>query len=133
MTANDIYDILTDAISSTIPDAWTIARLNVQMLADGQDIEFDGTYLTPAGEVEPLSTDWPEEVTESVQALYLLRRQEGHPPANRLQIDLTAQGQFSTEFSWDQELQDEDDHFSAGGTAREWVAIREAKYGPLDE
>lgn len=133
MTTNEIYDVLTDAISSVIPDEWTIARLNVQILTDGQDIEFDGTYLTPAGEAEPMTTDFPEEVTEAVLALYLMRKNEGHSPANRLQIDLTVRGQFTTEFSWDQELQDEDDHFSAGGTAREWVAIREAKYGPTEE
>ena len=133
MTTNEIYDVLTDAISAAIPDAWTIVRLNVQMLADGQDIEFDGTYLTPAGEVQPLTTDFPDEVTEAVQELYLQRKNEGHPRANLLQIDLTEQGQFTTEFSWDQELQDEDEHFSAGGTAREWMAIREAKYGSAEE
>jgi hypothetical protein len=132
MTTNDIYNILTDAISSVIPNEWTIARLNIQMLTDGQDIEFDGTYLTPEGEAEPLTTEFPEEVTEAVQALYIMRKNEGEPRANRLQIDLTVQGKFMTEFSWDQELQDEDDHFSAGGTAREWMAIREAKYGPIE-
>lgn len=133
MTTNDIYNVLTDAISAAIPDEWTIVRLNVQMLADGQDIEFDGTYLTPTGEAQPLTTDFPDEVTQAVQELYLRRKNEGHSPANLLQIDLTVQGQFTTEFHWDQELQDEDDHFSAGGTAREWMAIREAKYGPTGE
>lgn len=133
MTTNEIYDVLTDAISSVIPDDWTIARLNVQILSDGQDIEFDGTYLTPAGEAEPLNADFPDEVTEAVQELYLHRKNEGHSRANRLQIDLTAQGQFTTEFSWDQEIQDEDEHFSKGGTAREWIAIRKAKYGTEDE
>ncbi|GAB3509256.1 hypothetical protein GCM10027341_46040 [Spirosoma knui] len=133
MTQNDIYNVLTDAISSVIPNEWTIARLNVQMLSDGQDIEFEGTYLTPEGDAEPLSTEFPDEVTEAVQALYVLRKNEGHPQANHLQINLTVQGKFTTDFSWDQELQDEDDHFSAGGTAREWMAIREAKYGPIEE
>ncbi|QMW03633.1 hypothetical protein [Spirosoma foliorum] len=132
MTTNEIYDVLTDGISSIITDEWTIVRLNVQILSDGQDIEFEGTYLTPAGEAEPLSTDFPDELVEAVQELYLHRKTEGLPPANRLQIDLTAQGQFSTEFSWDQEIQDEDDHFSKGGTAREWITIREAKYGPIE-
>ena len=133
MTINEIYDVLTDAISAIIPDDWTIVRLNVQFLADGQDIECDGTYLTPAGEVEQLSTDFPDEMIEAVQELYQHRKTDGQPRANRLQIDLTAQGQFTTEFSWDQEIQDEDDHFSKGGTAREWIAIREAKYGPAEE
>lgn len=133
MTTNEIYDVLTDAISAAIPDEWTIARLNVQMLTDGQDIEFDGTYLTASGEPEPLITDFPDEVIEAVQELYLLRKNEGHPRANLLRVDLTVQGQFTTDYSWDQELQDEDDHFSAGGTAREWMTIREAKYGPTDE
>ncbi|WP_077924130.1 hypothetical protein [Spirosoma sp. 209] len=133
MTTNEIYDLLTDAISRAIPDEWTIARLNVQALSDGQDIEYDGTYLTPAGEEEPLSTDMPDEVTQAVQALFIRRKQEGQPPANYLQIDLSAQGQFTADFSWDQEIQDEDDHFSAGGTARDWIAIRDAKYGPRPE
>ncbi|UFH56454.1 hypothetical protein [Spirosoma sp. KNUC1025] len=129
MTTNEIYDVLTDAISSVIPDEWTIARLNVQILSDGQDIEFDGTYLTPDGEAEPLIADFPVEVIEAVQELYLYRKNEGLPPANLLQIDLTAQGKFTTDFSWDQEIQDEDDHFSKGGTVREWMAIRKEKYG----
>jgi hypothetical protein len=121
MTTNEIYDVLTDAISSIIPDEWTIVRLNVQFLSDGLEVEFDGFYLTPTGEDEPLSTDFPDEMDE------------GLPPANRLQIDLTPQGKFTTDFSWDQEIQDEEEHFNKGGTAREWMAIREAKYGPIDE
>ena len=133
MTTNEIYDILTDAISSVIPDEWTIARLTIQFLSDGQEIEFDGIYLIPSGEVEPLSADFPDEVTEAVQELYVQSKNEGQPRFNRLQVDLTAQGKLTADFSWDQEIQDEDDHFSQGGTAREWIAIREAKYGPTDE
>jgi hypothetical protein len=133
MTTNEIYDVLTDAISTIIPDEWTIARLNVQFLSDGQEVEFDGTYLTPAGEAEALPIDFPDEVVEAVQELYLHRKTDGHPRANRLEIDLTAQGNFTTDFSWDQEIQDEEDHFNNGGTAREWMAIRKAKYGSDDE
>lgn len=133
MTTNEIYDVLTDAISSVIPDEWTIARLNVQILSDGQDIEFYGTYLTPAGEAEPLATEFPDEVTEAVQELYLHRKNEGLPRANLLQIDLTEQGKFTTDFSWDQEIQDEDEHFTNGGTAHEWMEIRKARYGSDDE
>ena len=133
MTTNEIYDVLTDAISAIITDDWTIVRLNVQFLSDGLEIELDGTYLTPAGELEPLSTDFPDEMIEAVQELYVHRKNEGHPRANRLQIDLSAQGQFTTDFSWDQEIQDEEDHFNKGGTAREWMAIREAKYGPIED
>ncbi|MBD2702160.1 hypothetical protein IC229_16025 [Spirosoma sp. BT702] len=133
MTTNEIYDVLTDAISSVIPGDWTIARLNVSFFSDGQEIEFDGTYLNPEGEAEPLTTDFPDEVTEAVQRLYAHRTQEGHPRANQLQIDLTVDGRFTTDFSWDQEIQDEDEHFSNGGTAREWIAIREAKYGTKPE
>ena len=133
MTTNEIYDVLTDAISAIITDDWTIARLNVQFLADGLEVECDGTYLSPEGEIEQLSTDFPDEMIEALQELYLIRKKEGHPRANRLQIDLTAQGQFTTDFSWDQEIQDEEDHFNNGGTAREWITIREAKYGPIEE
>jgi hypothetical protein len=132
MTTNDIYNILTDAMSAEIADDWAIVRLNVRFLADGQDIEFDGTYLTVTDELKPLSTDFPDEVTAAIQALYFLRKNEGNERANRLQIDLSVQGKFTVEFSWDQEMQDEDDFFSAGGTVREWVAIRDAKYGPPD-
>ncbi|GAB4010805.1 hypothetical protein GCM10028808_22700 [Spirosoma migulaei] len=133
MTTNEIYDVLTDAISSIIPDEWAIVRLNVQFLSDGLEVEFDGFYLTPTGDEEPLSTDFPDEMIEAVQELYLIRKNEGLPPANRLQIDLTPQGKFTTDFSWDQEIQDEEEHFNKGGTAREWMAIREAKYGPIEE
>lgn len=133
MTTNEIYDVLTDGISAIIPDDWTIVRLNAQFLSGGQEVELDGTYLTPAGEAEPLSTDFPDEVVEAVQELYLHRKNGGHPRANRLQIDLTAQGKFTADFSWDQEIQDEDDHFTNGGTAREWIEIRKARYGSTDE
>ncbi|GAB4028134.1 hypothetical protein [Spirosoma koreense] len=133
MTTNEIYDVLTDAISSVIPDDWTIARLTIQFLSDGREIEFYGTYLTPTGDAEPLTTEFPEEVTEAVQALYLSRQTEGQPRFNQLQIDLTEQGKFTTDFSWDQEIQDEDEHFSKGGTAREWMEIRKARYGATDE
>ncbi len=133
MTTDDIYNVLTDAVSTVIPTDWTIAQLDVRLLTDGQDIECEGTYLTAAGEAEQLPTDWPIEVTEAIQTLYVLHKDDGNDRANRLQITLTAQGQVKAEFSWDQELQDEDDHFSNGGTAREWLAIREAKYGPADD
>ena len=133
MTTNEIYDVLTDAISAIIPDDWTIVRLNVQFLSDGQEVELDGTYLTKEGEAEPLSTDFPDEMIEAVHELYQIRSNEGRPRANRLQIDLTAQGKFTTDFSWDQEIQDEEDHFAKGGTAREWMTIRKAKYGSDDD
>lgn len=133
MAKNEIYDVLTDAISSAIPDEWTIARLTVQFLSDGQEVEFEGIYLTPTGEAEPLPTDFPDEVTEAVQELYLHRKTTGQPRFNRLQIDLTVEGKFSTDFSWDQEIQDEEEHFSQGGTAQEWMVIREAKYGPIEK
>lgn len=133
MTTNEIYDVLTEAISAIIPDEWTIARLNAQFLSDGLEVELAGNYLTPTDELEVLSTDFPDEATEAVQELYLQRKNAGEPPANRLQIDLTAQGQFTVEFSWDQEIQDEEDHFAKGGTVKEWIVIREAKYGPIDD
>jgi hypothetical protein len=133
MTTNEIYDVLTDAISAIIPDEWTIVRLNAQFLSNGLEMELDGSYLTPTGDLEVLSTDFPDEATEAVHELYLHRKTAGEPPANRLQIDLTAQGQFTVEFSWDQEIQDEEDHFATGGTAKEWIAIREAKYGPIED
>lgn len=130
MTTDDIYNLLTDAISAVITTDWTIVQLNVQFLGDGLDIECDGTYLTPAGAVEPIFAEFPEDLVEALQKLYIHRKDKGYPPANLLQINLTAQGQFTTDFSWDQEIQDEDEHFSKGGTAREWMAIREARYGP---
>ncbi|GAB3563216.1 hypothetical protein GCM10027578_06510 [Spirosoma luteolum] len=132
MTTEDIYIILTDAISSVIPDEWTIARLNVQFLDGGQDIEFDGTYLTPDGEPEIMPTEFPDEVIGAVRALYLLHSQSGAPAANQLQFDLASTGQFTADFSWDQEMQDEDEHFSKGGTVSEWITIRNAKYGERD-
>ncbi len=133
MTTNAIYDLLVDSVMENITGQWTIARLNVQFLSDAQDIEFIGTYLDPAGEVQPLSTDFPDDLTEAMQVLYQARKRESLPRANKLQMDLTPAGKYTVEYSWDQEIQDEDEHFSNGGTAREWQAIREAKYGPLPD
>ena len=129
MTTNAIYDLLIDSVMENITGEWTIARLNVQFLANGQDIEFVGTYLDPAGEVHPLSTDFADDLTEAMQELYQARKKESLPRANQLQIDLTTAGKYTVEYRWDQEIQDEDDHFSNGGTAREWQVIRTAKYG----
>ncbi len=130
MKPNAIYDLLVDAMEEHLPPGWTIARLNVQFLTNGEDVEFSGTYLDANGEPQPLTTDFPDEVTEATQRLYQLRKTAGQPRANTMQLDLTAAGQYTTVYNWDQEIQDEDDHFSKGGTAREWQAIREAKYGP---
>jgi len=133
MNTNTIYDLLVDTVMENITGSWTIARLNVQFLSDGQDIEFVGTYLDSAGEVHPLSTDFADDITEAMQMLYQSRKRESLPRANKLQMDLTTAGKYTIDYSWDQEIQDEDEHFSKGGTAREWQAIREAKYGPLLE
>ncbi|RYF77736.1 MAG: hypothetical protein EOO39_03205 [Cytophagaceae bacterium] len=133
MKPNAIYDLLIDAMEEHLPVGWTIARLNVQFVTNGEDVEFAGTYLDQAGEPQPLTTDFPDEVIEAVQRLYQLRKTDGHPRANTFQLDLTAAGQYTTAYSWDQEIQDEDDHFSNGGTARDWQAIRDAKYGPSVE
>ena len=133
MTTEDIYNLLAETISAIILKDWTIVRLNVQYLGDGRDVECDGTYLTPAGDAEPILTEFPEELIEALQKLYILHKDSGRPRANLLEIHLTAQGQLSAEFSWDQEMQDEDEHFSNGGTAREWMAIRAANYGSAEK
>ncbi|WP_229364537.1 hypothetical protein [Fibrella aestuarina] len=133
MTTNTIYTLLIDAATEQIQGDWTICRLTVHFLSDpanhATDIEFAGTYLDPTGEDHPLTTDFADEVTEAMQQLYQNRKRDGHPRANVLQVDFSPSGQFTTAYSWDQEMQDEDEHFSNGGTAKEWEAIRAAKYG----
>ncbi|MBO0938338.1 hypothetical protein J2I47_17435 [Fibrella sp. HMF5335] len=129
MTQTELYDQLIAAVTDNLTSPWTICRLNGRYLDNGQDVEFDGLYLTPDGDEKPLSTDFHEDVAEAVVALYELRKMQGQPRANVLQLDLSAQGKYTVQFSWDQEMQDEEDHFNKGGTAREWQAIREAKYG----
>ncbi|MEZ0538912.1 hypothetical protein [Fibrella arboris] len=124
-----IHDLLIEAMEEHLPEGWTIARLNVHFLTNGTDVEFSGTYLDEQGEPQPLTTDFPDEVTEATQRLYQLRNSDAQPRANVLQLDLTAAGQYTTTYSWDQEIQDEDEHFSKGGTASDWQAIREARYG----
>jgi hypothetical protein len=128
-----VYDLLIDAMEEHLPTGWTIARLTVQFLTNGEDVEFAGTYLDQQGEPQPLTTDFADDVTDAVQRLYASRKAEGQPRANTFQLDLTAAGQYTTTYGWDQEIQDEDDHFSNGGTARDWKAIREAKYGPITD
>ena len=124
-----VYDLLIDAVMEANTNTWTIARLNIQFLADGEDVEFYGSYLDEAGEPQVLSTDFSHEVTEALQRLYKQRETNGDAPANQLEMDLTSDGRFTTAFSWDQELQDEDEHFANGGTVQAWQAIRAAKYG----
>jgi|GEM_PF-2048302 len=124
-----IYDLLVDAVMEANTNTWAIARLNVQFLADGEDVEFYGSYLDEAGEPQVLSTDFSAEVTEALQRLYKQRETNGDARANQLQMDLTSDGRYTTAFDWDQELQDEDEHFANGGTVQAWQAIRTAKYG----
>jgi hypothetical protein len=129
MTTNTIYTLLIDAATEHLQNPWTICRLTVHFLTNGDDIELKGTYLDPAGEDHPLTTDFPDDIPAALQQLYQNRKRDGHPRANVLQVDFAPTGQFTTAYSWDQEIQDEDDHFSNGGTAKEWQAIRAAKYG----
>ena len=129
MTTEEIYDLLAESINDVIPEKWAIARLNVQYLASGHETEFEGIYLTPAGEPMDLPSEFPMEAIEAIQELHTLRKEAAHPRWNRLHIDLTAKGDFAISFTWDQEIQDEDDHFMKGGTAQEWLKIRAEKYG----
>lgn len=133
MTTNTIYELVTRAIQGNIAEPWTVVQLTIQYLASSQDVEFEGTYLDASGEAQPLSTEFSDDVTEAVQTLFALRDNEGLPRSNRLAITLSAQGRLAADYSWDQEIQDEDDHFSNGGTVKEWIKIREAKYGSSPE
>lgn len=133
MTTDDIYDTLAEAINDLIPEAWAVARLNVQYLASGHETEFEGVYLTPSGEARPLPSDFPVEVIDAVQELYALRQNSGFPRWNFLHIDLSRNGDFAIDFTWDQEIQDEDEHFMKGGTVKEWARIRAEKYGKVEE
>jgi hypothetical protein len=133
MTTNDIYELVTRAIQENITEPWTVAQLTVQYLTSSQDVEFEGTYLDASGEAQQLSTEFPDDVTEAVQALFANRSSEGQPRSNRLAITVSAQGRLAADYSWDQEIQDEDDHFSNGGTVKEWIRIREARYGSTPE
>ena len=133
MTTNTIYELITGAIQENITEPWTVVQLTIQYLSSSQDVEFEGTYLDASGEAQQLQTEFSDEVTEAVQALFAIRNDEGLPRANRLAITLSAQGRLATDYSWDQEIQDEDDHFSKGGTVKEWIKIREAKYGTSSE
>ncbi len=129
MTTDEIYDLLAEAINEVIPEPWAIARLNVQYLASGNETEFSGTYLTKAGEAQFLPSEFPIEAIEAIETLHTLRKNSGFPRWNNLHIDLSAKGDFAINFTWDQEIQDEDEHFMNGGTAKEWARIRAEKYG----
>ena len=133
MTPGTIYPLLIEAMEANLPTGWTIARLQVQFVSNGSEAEFSGTYLDANGTVQPLSTDFPDEVAEAVPQLYAHRHRMGLSRANTLQLDLTAAGHYTTAYHWEQELEDEEAHFGHGGTAREWQAIRLAKYGPLPD
>lgn len=133
MTTEEIYDLLAEAVNELIPEAWSVARLNVQYLVSGHETEFEGVYLTPSGEALPLPSDFPIEAVEAIEALHTIRKNEGQPRWNHLHIDLSGQGDFAISFTWDQEIQDEDDHFMNGGTVAEWTRIRAEKYGPVAE
>ncbi|MFD2935963.1 hypothetical protein [Spirosoma flavum] len=136
MRTETIYELLTTAIHEVITEPWTIAELNIQYLVSSKEAECDGTYLDASGEVQILSTEFPDEVIEALPELFTNRANEGQSPANSLQITISFEGRIAVDYDWDQELQDEDEHFIKGGTVKEWVQIRKEKYGlspePLD-
>lgn len=133
MRTETILDLLTAAVHEVITEPWTIAELNIRYLQSSHEAECDGTYLDASGEVQVLSTEFPDEVIEALPALFTNRASEGNPPANSLQITISAQGRFAVDYEWDQEIQDEDDHFTSGGTVKEWIKIRTEKYGHVPE
>ncbi|MFD2572804.1 hypothetical protein ACFSUS_19340 [Spirosoma soli] len=133
MNADTIYTLLATAIEEVIAEPWTIAQLNVYYLASGHEVEFEGTYLDSTGEARQLPTEFSIEIVEAVQQLFTIRDSEGKPRANSLAFTISAQGRSSAEFTWDQEIQDEDDHFMNGGTVKEWIKIRNDKYGSSSE
>lgn len=133
MGTEAIYDLLISAVGEAITEPWTIAELTIHYLMSSQDVEFSGTYLDASGEAQVLSTEFSDEVVEAVQLLFASRATDGNPRSNCLELTISTLGRFTTDYSWDQEIQDEDDHFSKGGTVKEWVAFRTEKYGPLPE
>ncbi len=134
MKTETIYELLTAAIPEAITEPWTIAELNIQYLVSSREAECDGTYLDASGEVQVLSTEeLPDEVIEALPELFINRENDGHPPANSLQMTLSFQGRYAVDYEWDQEIQDEDEHFSKGGTVKEWIQIRKEKYGYIPE
>ncbi len=129
MRTETIYELLATAVNEVITEPWTIAELTIRYLASSNEAECEGTYLDASGEAQVLSTEFPDEVIEVLPALFTNRAEEGNPPANSLQMTLSAQGRFAVDYEWDQEIQDEDDHFTKGGTVKEWIQIRKEKYG----
>ncbi|AUD03326.1 hypothetical protein [Spirosoma pollinicola] len=129
MKTETIFDLLTTAVNEVITEPWTIAELNIRYLASTNDAECDGTYLDASGDVQVLSTEFPDEVIDVLPELFTNRASEGNPPANSIQMTVSAQGRFAVDYEWDQEIQDEDDHFTKGGTVKDWLQIRKDKYG----
>ncbi|GAB2519038.1 hypothetical protein [Spirosoma aerophilum] len=129
MKTETIYELLATSIHDLITEPWTIAELNIRYLVSSNEAECDGTYLDGAGEAQVLSTEFPDEVVEVLPFLFVNRADAGEPAANSIQMTLSAQGRFAVDYEWDQEIQDEDDHFTKGGTVKEWLAIRKEKYG----
>ncbi|SOD94733.1 hypothetical protein [Spirosoma fluviale] len=128
-----IYELVATAMQELITEPWTIAELNIRYLASSHEAECDGTYLDASGEAQVLSTDFPDEVLEALPFLFVNRTNDGNPPTNSVQMTVSAQGRFAVDYEWDQEIEDEDEHFSKGGTVKEWLKIRQEKYGYTPE
>lgn len=133
MRTEAIYELLTRAVNEIITEPWTIAELNIRYLVSTNEAECDGTYLDASGEAQVLSTEFPDELIEVLPELFTNRAGEGNPPANSVQMTISAQGRFAADYEWDQEIQDEDDHFTKGGTVKEWLKIQKEKYGHSPE
>jgi len=133
MRTEAIYELLTRAVHDVITEPWTIAELNIHYIGSTNEAECDGTYLDASGEVQVLSTEFPDEIVEVLPEIFTNRAGDGNPPANSAQMTISAQGRFAIDYEWDQEIQDEDDHFTKGGTVKEWLKIQKEKYGHSPE
>lgn len=133
MRTEAIYELLTRAVHDVITEPWTIAELNIRYIGSTNEAECDGTYLDASGEAQVLSTEFPDEIVEVLPEIFTSRAGDGNPPANSAQLTISAQGRFAVDYEWDQEIQDEDDHFTKGGTVKEWLKIQKEKYGHSPE
>ena len=92
-----IYQNLADAITSSVPVAWSSARSEATFFSD--NIEFSGEYVPVSG--SPRSFKVSREIMKAFDELRRKFKEAGQPLWGQVTFELTAEGKFNLKWVYD--------------------------------
>lgn len=110
MTDAEIYQLLSKRIADSITENWEKAIANLTRVH--KSVGFSGKYFNVDGTENNLETNFDFFDGSAIHELYSITTEGGKSKWNKLVFTLFHSGKFETEFIWDQEYQDEIDHWN---------------------